>query len=191
MSAEDSVGPYHPSRPEESIPELPTSIPDPDSEKPAENERLPENLSTSTSDGDLAFPAIVLGCAVFGYGIYFAKDQVLSDTPVRLIRYALRCGINAFDTCTSSIAWLGPALTLLLLAPWYHPSEIILGRVFKAIEAEFPRESYTLITKVGKYGPKVQYHTYDAASVKASVERSLKRMNTSYLDAVCESHFNS
>lgn len=78
-----------------------------------------------------------------------------------------------------------------LLAPWYHPSEIILGRVFKAIEAEFPRESYTLITKVGKYGPKVQYHTYDAASVKASVERSLKRMNTSYLDAVCESHFNS
>ena len=61
-----------------------------------------------------------------------------------------------------------------------------MGRVFEALKDEYPRESYTLITKLGKYGPKVAQHTYDAESTKASVERSLKRLKTDYLDVVCE-----
>lgn len=73
----------------------------------------------------------------------------------------------------------------LTAAPWYHPSEIVLGRVFDALKDEYPRESYQLITKLGKYGPKVKHHTYDKESVRQSVERSLKRLRTDYLDVVC------
>lgn len=51
---------------------------------------------------------------------------------------------------------------------------------------EFPRESYTLITKTGKYGGKVKDHIYDAETTMKSVERSLKRLHTDYLDVVCE-----
>ena len=72
------------------------------------------------------------------------------------------------------------------IAPWYHPSEMILGRVLKALEGEFPRDSYQIITKVGKYGPNASQVVYDAESVEASVERSLKRLGTDYLDVVCE-----
>lgn len=36
---------------------------------------------------------------MFGYGIYSDNAFVKGGDPVRVIRYALRCGINAFDTC--------------------------------------------------------------------------------------------
>lgn len=75
----------------------------------------------------------------------------------------------------------------LRTAPWYHPSEIVLGRVFERLKDEYPRESYQIITKLGKYGPKAQHHTYDADSVRASVYRSLKRLKTDYLDIVRKS----
>jgi aryl-alcohol dehydrogenase-like predicted oxidoreductase len=55
------------------------------------------------------------------------------------------------------------------------------------LKNEFPRESYTIITKTGKYGGKVKDHVYDPEVTKKSVERSLKRFNTDYLDVVCES----
>lgn len=61
----------------------------------------------------------------------------------------------------------------------------MLGRVFERLKDEYPRKSYQIITKLGKYGPKVQHHTYDADSVRSSVERSLKRLRTDYLDVVC------
>lgn len=77
---------------------------------------------------------------------------------------------------------------LTTLAPYYHPSEIILGRALEAVRDEFPRESYTLITKTGKYGPKVKDHIYDSETTRQSVERSLKRLHTDYLDVVCEHH---
>lgn len=71
------------------------------------------------------------------------------------------------------------------LAPWYHPSEIILGNALAALD--HPRASYHIITKVGKYGPNSSDHTYSPEVVKASVERSLRRLKTDYLDAVCKS----
>jgi aryl-alcohol dehydrogenase-like predicted oxidoreductase len=55
------------------------------------------------------------------------------------------------------------------------------------LKDEFPRESYTIITKTGKYGPTVKDHIYDPEVTKKGVERSLKRFNTDYLDAVCKS----
>lgn len=50
----------------------------------------------------------------------------------------------------------------------------------------YPRESYRLITKAGKYGEQVAHHVYDPEVIRKSVDRSLKRLGTSYLDVVCE-----
>lgn len=72
-------------------------------------------------------------------------------------------------------------------APWYHPSEIILGHALSLLEPEFPRSSYKIITKVGKYGPVAKDHTFEPDVVKKSVQRSLRRLKTDYLDAVCMS----
>jgi aryl-alcohol dehydrogenase-like predicted oxidoreductase len=70
-------------------------------------------------------------------------------------------------------------------APHYHPSEIILGHALAALRDEFPRESYSIITKCAKYGAMVDHHVYDPEVVKASVERSLRRLQTDYIDVMC------
>jgi D-arabinose 1-dehydrogenase len=64
---------------------------------------------------------------------------------------------------------------------------VVLGRALEAVKDEYPRESYTLITKTGKYGGKVKDHIYDPELTKKGVERSLKRLHTDYLDVVCKS----
>lgn len=75
---------------------------------------------------------------------------------------------------------------MLTTAPHYHPSEIILGHALAALP-EFPRESYSIITKCAKYGARVDEHVYEPDVVRRSVERSLRRLQTDYLDVVCES----
>ena len=61
-----------------------------------------------------------------------------------------------------------------------------MSQALKRLSAEFPRSSYQIITKVGKYGPFADQHIFDAETTRKSIERSLKRFNTDYLDAVCE-----
>jgi len=87
--------------------------------------------------------------------------------PLRVTRLALRYGINAFDT-----------------SPSYHPSELILGQALQSLRSEYPRSSYKIITKCGKYGPLPEDHVLDEKTVRASVERSLRRFGTDYLDVV-------
>lgn len=126
-------------------------------------------MQTTKVCGD--YPPLFLGCATFS-GIYSADEAFKSDLPLRVTRLALRYGINAFDT-----------------SPSYHPSEIILGKALQALRPEFPRESYKIITKAGKYGGEHADHmlTADGDLTRRCVERSLKRFNTTYLDTVCES----
>lgn len=73
------------------------------------------------------------------------------------------------------------------LAPHYHPSEIVLGSALKALRKEFPRESYSIITKTGKFSPARKDHDLSERMTRLSVERSLKRFETDYLDVVCTS----
>ncbi|ORX40709.1 NADP-dependent oxidoreductase domain-containing protein [Kockovaella imperatae] len=150
---------YHPDQPEQSIPPLPGSIPDPPDEHPTEDQVIPK-----TSEN---LPPVVLGCATFGYGIYADTENFLSDMSCRTVRYALRSGINAFDT-----------------SPWYNPSEQVLGQALAKLASEFPRSSYKILTKVGKYGPSPPEHMYDEKTVRKSVENSLRRLKTDYLDVV-------
>ncbi|CAK9783576.1 Aldo/keto reductase [Cutaneotrichosporon oleaginosum] len=155
----------HPSAPEEVIPpfDLPPMGED-DAVSPAE--MLPPPVPNPALP-DVTLPRLVLGCAPFGYGVYTDKDAVRTSMPVRIVRAALRAGMCAFDT-----------------APHYHPSEIILGHALAALRDEFPRSSYAIITKAGKYGPTVKDHDYAPETIKASVERSLRRLQTDYLDVV-------
>lgn len=78
-----------------------------------------------------------------------------------------RYGIRAFDT-----------------SPYYGASEIILGRILQALRDQYPRESYSLITKCGRYGVNPEEFDYTPSTIRKSVLRSLKRLDTTYLDVV-------
>ncbi|KAG1739825.1 Aldo/keto reductase family-domain-containing protein [Suillus paluster] len=130
-------------------------VPDDDSDKPKEADKLPTTPS--------GFPSIIFGAASFSH-FYNERDHISGVTPLRATRLALRYGINAFDT-----------------SPYYGDSEIILGNALKALEQEFPRDSYTLITKVGRYATEFDY---TPEGIESSIARSLRRMHTDYLDVV-------
>lgn len=79
----------------------------------------------------------------------------------------LLIGINSFDT-----------------SPYYGNSEYILGDALLELRNEFPRDHYYLATKIGRYGYTVKDFDYSAKRVYESVEESMKRMHTDYLDVV-------
>ena len=95
--------------------------------------------------------------------------QHYGDVPVatahEMVMTALKSGVNFLDT-----------------APWYGDSEIILGEVLKRV----PRESFYLSTKAGRYSKEPSEKTFDfsRAEVTRSIERSLQRLNVTYLDQV-------
>jgi D-arabinose 1-dehydrogenase len=82
-----------------------------------------------------------------------------------VVRLALQYGINAIDT-----------------SPYYQQSEVRLGRILKTLAPEFPRESYYLISKVGRYGGTKDDFNYTADHVEKNVMTSLERLGTTYLD---------
>ncbi|CDS00177.1 related to ARA2-NAD-dependent arabinose dehydrogenase [Sporisorium scitamineum] len=125
----------------------------------------PTNLSRGA--GDLAADAspIVFGGGVFGQDMYNTSETLASDLPIRTVRLALRYGINAFDT-----------------SPYYFPSEFTLGNILRRLRPEFPRESYFIITKCGRYGPDKEHFNYSAEKIDSSVRGSCRRLGTEYLD---------
>ncbi|KAI9164163.1 D-arabinose 1-dehydrogenase [Paramyrothecium foliicola] len=109
-------------------------------------------------------PPLVLGTATFN--IQHVKDPL--KMPYRqIVSRSLELGVNGFDT-----------------SPYYGPSESLLGDALAAHVATHgtPRESYVLITKAGRIGPKS--FDYSPTQIRQSVLRSLRRLNTSYLDLV-------
>ncbi|EIW71802.1 hypothetical protein TREMEDRAFT_60720 [Tremella mesenterica DSM 1558] len=85
------LGPYHPDTPEVDIP-----IIDYSSREWREDEEVLEYVLPPTSPGQL--PNIIFGCSVFGYGIYAPEEVIKSDFPLRVIKYAMKVGVTAFDT---------------------------------------------------------------------------------------------
>ncbi|CAO3656805.1 unnamed protein product [Mucor hiemalis] len=80
---------------------------------------------------------------------------------------ALDSGINSFDT-----------------SPYYGRSEFFLGDAFEKIRSDYPRENYYLATKVGRYGKTIHECDYRAERIYESVNESLNRLKTDYLDIV-------
>ncbi|KAJ2803579.1 hypothetical protein H4R21_001986 [Coemansia helicoidea] len=107
--------------------------------------------------------ALGLGCGVFG-GAYGPASQ---EEIVGAVRAALGSGIGLVDT-----------------SPYYNDSEARLGAALLELQAEFPRSSYRICTKVGRYGYRAADFDYSAARVVASVHESMRRLHTDYLDIV-------
>lgn len=87
--------------------------------------------------------------------------------PTALVETALTRGVHAFDT-----------------SPYYGPAEEILGTALDTefVRANYPRNSYFILTKVGRIAADV--FDYSPPWIRQSVQRSCKRLKTSYLDVV-------
>ncbi|KAK4058060.1 hypothetical protein OIO90_000799 [Microbotryomycetes sp. JL221] len=121
-------------------------------------------VQTSKETGVLPMTPVCIGGGVFGTD-YMQRDEIESDVPVNTLRLAFQYGMNAIDT-----------------SPYYTTSEATLGRALTKLRSEFPRESYILITKAGRYGRKD--FDYSAQRVRQSVLNSCKLLNTDYIDGV-------
>jgi D-arabinose 1-dehydrogenase len=109
-------------------------------------------------------PPLILGVGVFNH--QFNKDPLHLPTN-EIVYKALSYGICAFDT-----------------SPYYGPSEEILGKALALPEVKknFPREDYYILTKVGRISN--SEFDYSPSWIRHSVNRSLARLNTTYLDVV-------
>ncbi|KAF2204828.1 Aldo/keto reductase [Delitschia confertaspora ATCC 74209] len=109
-------------------------------------------------------PPLIFGTATFNYQ-YNNDPHSLNTTD--LVYSALSQGLRAFDT-----------------SPYYGPSEILLGKalVSPEVQERFPRETYMILTKVGRI--KADEFDYSAQWVRKSIEKSLERLGTDYLDLV-------
>lgn len=109
-------------------------------------------------------PPLILGTATFN-SQYNADPYALPTTEI--VHRALASGIRAFDT-----------------SPYYGPAEELLGRALAThhVRTNFPRHAYRLLTKVGRVG--LSSFDYSPAWVRKSVQRSLARLETDYVDVV-------
>ena len=67
-------------------------------------------------------------------------------------------------------------------SPYYGPLEEYFGVALAALKQKWPRESYYICTKAGRYG--ANDFDYSRKRVRASVMQSLQRFQTTYLDLV-------
>lgn len=86
---------------------------------------------------------------------------------VGTVRQAFELGINAVDT-----------------SPFYTTSEAALGEAFEALAKDFPRETYILSTKCGRYGTKAKDFDFSGPRIRKSIQESLEKLRTTYLDIV-------
>ena len=109
-------------------------------------------------------PPLICGTATFN-SQYNQDPYALPTTPI--IHRALSLGVRAFDT-----------------SPYYGPSEELLGQALDTpfVYDNFPRRDYFLLTKVGRIN--ASEFDYSASWVRYSVQRSLQRLKTTYLDVV-------
>lgn len=111
----------------------------------------------------LAASPIIYGTSAFAQ-LY---NSIEAHWPAEACARAIDLGINTFDT-----------------SPYYGNSEEVLGNALREIQGTHPRGSYYLSTKIGRYGPKKADFDYSKERVRRSVETSMERMGTDYLDIV-------
>ena len=109
-------------------------------------------------------PPLICGTATFN-DQYNPDPYALPTTAI--VHEALSLGVRAFDT-----------------SPYYGPAEDLLGTALDTpfVRQNFPRSDYFLLTKIGRISG--DEFDYSASWVRHSVQRSLERLHTSYLDVV-------
>lgn len=107
-------------------------------------------------------PALIVGGAVFNTQ-YSTNPRAM---PVKdIVLHGFSQGLIAIDT-----------------SPYYGVSEELLGDALRELKPEWPRESYFICTKAGRV--KLDEFDYSREAVRKLVERSLKRLDSAYLDLV-------
>jgi aryl-alcohol dehydrogenase-like predicted oxidoreductase len=106
----------------------------------------------------------ILGFGASSLGQEFRR--ITLEEALQSVRVALACGLNLIDT-----------------SPFYGRgmSEVLLGLALR----EAPRDSYVLCTKLGRYD--LRHFDFSARRVAESVDVSLHRLGTDYLD-ICLCH---
>lgn len=109
-------------------------------------------------------PLLVMGGSGFSNQIHPDPKTLPA---VAIVKKAFDLGLRAIDT-----------------SPYYDPSEQILGEALghPDITSSYQREDYFLMTKVGRIAADV--FDYSPEWIEKSVNRSLQRLKTSYLDVV-------
>ncbi|KAE8349127.1 L-galactose dehydrogenase (L-GalDH) [Aspergillus coremiiformis] len=109
-------------------------------------------------------PPLIMGTATFN-SQYNPDPYALPTT--ELVHRAFASGVRAFDT-----------------SPYYGPAEELLGRALATdfVQSNFPRHTYRLLTKVGRVAS--SSFDYSPEWVRHSVQRSLRRLHTDYIDVV-------
>ncbi|KAL8648148.1 MAG: hypothetical protein Q9226_006118 [Calogaya cf. arnoldii] len=109
-------------------------------------------------------PPIICGTATFN-NQYNPDPYALPTTDI--VHEALSLGVRAFDT-----------------SPYYGPAEDLLGAALDTpfVHENFPRRDYFLLTKVGRISG--DEFDYSESWIRHSVQRSLERLHTNYLDVV-------
>ncbi|KAF2863811.1 Aldo/keto reductase [Piedraia hortae CBS 480.64] len=107
-------------------------------------------------------PPLIFGTTTFNYLYNEDPYELNADA---LVHRALEHGVRAFDT-----------------SPYYGPSEEILGAALAAVNHKWPRETLHVNTKVGRIA--ADRFDYSRDWVKQSVQHSLRRLRTNYLDLV-------
>ncbi|KAI4266333.1 MAG: hypothetical protein L6R38_008813 [Xanthoria sp. 2 TBL-2021] len=112
----------------------------------------------------MLLPPLICGTATFN-DQYNPDPYTLPTTAI--VHEALSLGVRAFDT-----------------SPYYGPAEDLLGAALNTpfVHENFPRRDYFLLTKVGRITG--DEFDYSASWVRHSVQRSLERLHTDYLDVV-------
>jgi D-arabinose 1-dehydrogenase len=143
----------------------PTELPSTTSTFPSRQKPLPYSLENGKrTQLSSVLPPLVFGTATFNH--QYNDDPFALDT-TGLVTSALTHGIRAFDT-----------------SPYYGPSEQLLGDALSTpfVRETFPRNSYMILTKVGRIAS--SEFDYTKEWVRHSISRSLERLRTDYLDLV-------
>ncbi|KAF9356049.1 hypothetical protein BGX34_010118 [Mortierella sp. NVP85] len=123
----------------------------------------PYQAAPNVPQDHLAASPIIYGTSAFAQ-LY---NPIKSHWPAEACQRAIDLGINTFDT-----------------SPYYGNSEHVLGKALLSISSTHPRSTYYLSTKVGRYGLKRAEFDYSRKRVRESVQESMRRLHTDYLDIV-------
>ncbi|CAJ0632963.1 3260_t:CDS:2 [Entrophospora sp. SA101] len=121
-----------------------------------------------SSIGNVSQDKLDISKVIFGAGVFSIRYNPIKEVrPLESVHKALKLGINGFDT-----------------NPYYGNSEEILGNALESLRSEFPRSTYYIFTKAGRYGHDKKDFDYSAKHVRECVRESCRCLKTDYLDIV-------
>lgn len=112
----------------------------------------------------LHLPPLIMGGAGWSYQLV---EQPEASPVLDIVKAAFARGVRAIDT-----------------SPYYEPSEELLGAALSHpdIKERYARSDYLIMTKCGRIA--ADHFDYSPEWIEKSVQRSLQRFNTDYLDVV-------